>query len=187
MTAKIFASNKNILFFILFDILLLDCAIISHSPSSPFYVQKLNLNYRVSRKILRGAEHGSSTPVCSQGWQEVASASQDSALKIHSCSALWHKWPETSMQMSTLILTNSEEAVEKYCWNLGLMVLAGRTAGHIWTDLGVTERKIFAFTLHLYELTFTDSSVVWEGGKSQEKLLSGKQWDYTAFLAKAAL
>lgn len=38
-----------------------------------------------------------------------------------------------------------------------------------------------------FELTFTDSSVVLEGGKSQEKLLGGKQWDYTAFLAKAAL
>lgn len=50
MTAKKFANNKNILFFILFDILLLDCAIISHPPFSPFYVPKLNLNYRASRK-----------------------------------------------------------------------------------------------------------------------------------------
>lgn len=132
MTAKSFANNKNILFFFLFDILLLDCAIISHPHSSPFYVQKLNLNYRASRKdsILRGAEHGSSTSVCSWGWQKEATTSQDSALKIPCFSALWHKWPEIPMQMSTLMFTNSEEAVEKYCWNLGLVVLAGRTAGY---------------------------------------------------------
>lgn len=37
------------------------------------------------------------------------------------------------------------------------------------------------------ELTSTDCSVLGEGGKSQENLLAGQQWDYTAFLAKAAL
>jgi len=37
------------------------------------------------------------------------------------------------------------------------------------------------------ELTFTDCSAGGEGGKSRQNLLAGKQWDYTAFLAKAAL
>lgn len=57
-------------------------------------------------------------------------------------------------KMSTLILTNSEEAIQEYCWTLRLVVLAGRTAGYIWADLSVRERKIICIYFALVWVNF---------------------------------
>ena len=90
------------------------------------------------------------------------------------------------MQMSTLILTNAEKSYRKV-----LLKPVGdgpcRKDSSIWAGLWGTEWKILVFILHFCELTVTACSAGGMGGKSQGKLLAGKQWDYTVFLAKAAL